>query len=125
MGHHRPPDFARGDPGTIAGYSAVHGRPAAFEGPDGSSYSVEAVSDATGEPARPFGAYLLFVRWASGEPVPAGHLETDYLEFAATEEEALSRVGALQLSAARERLEALVRERGADVPRPWWEGESR
>lgn len=124
MGHHRPPDFSKGDPGTVAGYAAVHGRPAAFEGPDGFSYSVESVADATGEPERPYGAFLLFVRWGSGDPVPAGHLESDYLAYGASEAEAVARAGALSLLAAQQQLEGLVRERGADAPRPWWEGES-
>ena len=31
--------------GAIGGYMAVHDRPAAFEGSDGMSYSVEIVSD--------------------------------------------------------------------------------
>ena len=63
-GQHLPADHSRGDANTIGGYAAVHGRPAAFEGTDGLSYSVEIVTGATGQADHPWGAYLLFVQWA-------------------------------------------------------------
>ena len=88
-GQHLPADHGRGDANTIGGYAAVHGRPAAFEGPDGLSYSVEIVTAPTGQPERPFGAYLLFVQWARiGAATPSGHVETDFLAEADTEEPA-------------------------------------
>ena len=62
-GQHLPADHSRGDANTIGGYASVHGRPAAFEGNDGYSYSVEIVSAPTGHGERPWGAYLLFVQW--------------------------------------------------------------
>jgi len=62
-GRFLPPDHSRGDANTIGGYAAVHSRPAAFEGSDGMSYSVEIVVDETEIVGRPFGAYLLFMRW--------------------------------------------------------------
>ncbi len=43
---------------------AVHDRPAAFEGSDGFSYSVEIVADETPDGGAAFGAYLLFIQWA-------------------------------------------------------------
>lgn len=99
---------------------AVHSRPAAFEGKDGSSYSVEIVADETGDPSRRFAAYLLFVRWRAGDPVAAGHLETDYLEYGESEAEALAKVGAMQLSEVRSALDFLIAEHSAGG-RPWWE----
>ncbi|MEO8335028.1 MAG: hypothetical protein ABI664_08650, partial [bacterium] len=76
-GQHLPADHSRGDANTIGGYAAVHSRPAAFEGTDGLSYSVEIVVDATGAEERPYGAYLLFVQWGRiGGTSPSGHLET-------------------------------------------------
>ncbi len=48
MGRFLPPDHDAGDPNTIGGYQAVHARPAAFEGRDGASYSIEIVVDETG-----------------------------------------------------------------------------
>lgn len=85
------------------------------------SYSVELACDATGDPSRAFGGYLLFVRWSAGDPAPAGHLETDFLTFGATESEALERLGAMPLRDVHERLEALIGAGGSGASRPWWE----
>ena len=120
MGRHLPPDHSLGDANTIGGYRAVHGRPAAFEGRDGSSYSVELAAAETGERERPWAAYLLFVRWSQGDPTPAGHLESDFLTWGADEAEAITRLGAMTLGEVRAQLEALIAG-GEPVSRPWWE----
>jgi hypothetical protein len=120
MGRFLPPDHSKGDPNTIGGYMAVHDRPAAFEGSDGASYSVEIVSDNSGEKQRPFAAYLLFVRWGQGDPVASGHLETDFLAFAATEEEARKMVGALSLNEVKLKLDGLIKARRSELL-PWWD----
>jgi len=120
MGRFLPPDHSKGDPNTIGGYMAVHDRPAAFEGSDGGSYSVEIVSDTSGEKQRPFAAYLLFVRWGQGDPVATGHLETDFLAFAATEEEARKMVGALSLNEVKLKLDDLIKARRSELL-PWWD----
>lgn len=126
MSQFLPADHSLGDANTIGGYIAVHARPAAFEGKDGASYSVEIVADETGESQRPFGAYLLFVKWREGDPVAAGHVETDYLAYGATEAEVLAEVGAMKLSEVRNRLDALISERaetesGARTDVRWWD----
>jgi len=120
MGRFLPPDPSAGDPNTIGGYRAVHARPAAFEGKDGVSYSVEIVVDDTGEAPRPYSAYLLFVRWGYGDPVAAGHLETPYVVRAATEGSARDAAGAMLLSDARRLLDQCIAN---DEPpaRPWYE----
>lgn len=115
-----PPDHSKGDPNTIGGYMAVHDRPAAFEGSDGASYSVEIVTDSTGDAARPFAAYLLFVRWREGDPVASGHLETEFLAWAENENDARSLVGALKLNDVKIRLDELIQTRRAEA-RPWWD----
>ena len=122
-GQHLPADHSRGDANTIGGYAAVHGRPAAFEGPDGFSYSVEIVTAPTGHPERPFGAYLLFVQWARiGAATPSGHVETDFLAEADTEEDARAVVGTLSLAEVRSALYAAVSERAHGAPsRRWWD----
>jgi len=122
-GQHLPADHGRGDANTIGGYAAVHGRPAAFEGTDGMSYSVEIVTSPTGDAARPWGAYLLFVRWSRiGATTPSGHLETDYLAEADTETDALAVVASLSLSEVRAALFAAVGERASGAPaRRWWD----
>lgn len=122
-GRFLPPDHSRGDANTIGGYAAVHARPAAFEGSDGMSYSVEIAVDATEIAERPFGAYLLFLRWRRiGAQGVEGHLETDYLAYGATEEEARAAVGAMTLNAVKRLLDDLIRQRAADTPsRRWWD----
>lgn len=122
-GQHLPADHGRGDANTIGGYAAVHGRPAAFEGPDGRSYSAEIVSAPTGHAERPWGAYLLFVQWARiGATTPSGHVETDFLAEADTEADALAVVASLSLSEVRAALFAAVAERTSGTPaRRWWD----
>jgi hypothetical protein len=119
----KPADHSKGDANTVGGYRAVHDRPAAFEGSDGFSYSVEIVADATDDPAAPFAAYLLFVRWARiGAQTPEGHLETGYLGSASTADEAIRRVGAMRLDEARRALDGLITARSGDKPqRRWWD----
>lgn len=122
-GQHLPADHSRGDANTIGGYAAVHGRPAAFEGTDGLSYSVEIVTAPTGHADAPFGAYLLFVQWGRvGATSPTGHLETDFLAESDTEDDAKAIVGALTLSQVRAALHALIAERSGGTPaRRWWD----
>ena len=122
-GQHLPADHSRGDANTIGGYAAVHGRPAAFEGPDGLSYSVEIVTAPTGDPARGWGAYLLFVQWARiGAATPSGHVETDFLAEADTEADARAVVAALSLGEVRAALHAAVAARDEGNPtRRWWD----
>ncbi|MEO8579427.1 MAG: hypothetical protein ABI469_04200 [Gemmatimonadales bacterium] len=120
MGRFIPPDPTKGDPNTIGGYMAVHDRPAAFEGLDGASYSVEIVTDASGEKARPFAAYLLFVRWREGDPVASGHLETEFLALATTEDEARRMVGAMLLNEVKSQLDTLIRAKRTEQT-PWWD----
>lgn len=149
MSHARfvPPDHDKGDANTIGGYQAVHARPAAFEGPDGFSYSVEIMADETAGAKRaetnsalpgavtdsvtdavtdaelPWGAYILFVRWhRTGEQTPAGHLETGYLSRGMTEQEVLADVARLPLSAVKDLLDAsVIAATGTGTPRRWWD----
>ena len=122
-GQHLPADHSRGDANTIGGYAAAHDRPAAFEGTDGLSYSVEIVTGPTGHPDHPYGAYLLFVQWARvGANSPSGHLETEFLAEADSESDARAVVGALSLGQVRSALHALIAERAGGAPtRRWWE----
>ena len=122
-GRFLPPDHSRGDANTIGGYAAVHARPAAFEGSDGMSYSVEIVVDETGEADRPFAAYFMFLRWRRmGAQGIEGHLETDYLAYGATDDAARAAIGELTLDAVKRLLDELIRERTASRPsRRWWD----
>jgi hypothetical protein len=125
MGQFLQPDFSKGDPNTLGGYVAVHDRPAAFEGSDGFSYSVEILAgdDGEGGSAEPWGAYLFFVKWARiGASSPAGHLESDILARGATERIARDRVGALELNEVKRILDELIaRVAGGEPKRKWWD----
>jgi hypothetical protein len=127
MAQFKQPDFSKGDPNTLGGYTAVHDRPAAFEGSDGFSYSVEILADedpiAPGDGPDRWGAYLFFVKWARiGASAPEGHVESDVLARGATEEEARERVGALKLADVKLVLDALIARSPAGAPkRKWWD----
>lgn len=118
------PDFSKGDPNTLGGYMDVHDRPAAFDGSDGYSYSVDILTEHDGGDApTPWIAYLFFVRWARiGASTPEGHLESDVLARGATEEEARRTAGALPLNAVKRVLDELIARRAEGTPRRrWWD----
>ena len=101
------------DDTTLGGYQEVHRRPPAFGGADGRAYSVSAFADDVPDAAGRYGAALLFVRW--GEVVgerPVGHVETDYLAFGRTPEEALAPVLALTLQEVKQHLDRCVTRSG-------------
>lgn len=122
-GRHLPPDPSQGDESTLGGYMAVHARPAAFEGSDGMSYSVEVLASETGEPDRAWGGYLLFLRWSRvGQSAVEGHLESDFLAYGDSEADARAAVGRLSLWDTRDVLDTLVRRDYGGVPeRRWWD----
>jgi hypothetical protein len=98
---------------TLGGYQAVHGRAAAFEGCDGEPYTAAVDTDESGDPAAPFTAYLVFVRWAQTGTAVMGHLETGDLAAAASEDEARAALEALPLARVREILDETIRARAA------------
>jgi hypothetical protein len=120
MAQFLPADHSKGDANTVGGYTAVHARPPAFEGTDGASYSVEIMTDQTGDRTMPWAAYLLFVRYGHGDPVASGHVETPYLRFAQTEQAARDLAGAMPLNDALAELNKSIAERSSES-RPWWE----
>ncbi len=119
-GRFLPPEPDKGDETTVGGYAAVHGRAAALEGPDGLSYSLEVMTDETGDPARPWGAYVVFLQWRRvGEQGIAGHLESDFLTYAADDKNAARAAGALPLTECQRLLDALVADRDGPGGRRW------
>lgn len=88
---------------------AVHARPAAFEGIDGASYSVDILTDTTGDPEAPYGAYLFFVRWGAGEPEVQGHLETPFLVTGRSEASLRHQLGGMSLPVVKATLDGLIR----------------
>ncbi len=118
----RQPDHSKGDASTIGGYAAVHDRPAAFEGCDGFSYSVEIMVERDG-PSERWSAFFLFVKWSRlGAQTPEGHLETDYLLTAASEAEARAALGETPLGEVKALLDRLIAQRhGGSTQRRWWD----
>lgn len=122
MARFLPPDPSKGDERTIGGYMAVHARPAAFQGSDGLSYSVAIETDPTGDAARPFGAYFLFVRWRRlGAQGVEGHLETPFLAWGASPAEAALALGAMPLDEVKAVLDDLIRASAPAPSRKWWD----
>ena len=121
-GQHLTPEYEKGDETTVGGYHAVHSRPAALEGRDGMSYSLDILSDSTGESGRPLGAYLIFVQWARlGAQKAEGHLETDFLAWGKSEGDAERELGALPLKEAQRALDALIAARDGASTRRWFD----
>jgi hypothetical protein len=121
-GQHLPADHSLGDANTIGGYARVHGRPAAFEGSDGYSYSVEVCVDQVNDAGTLWAAYLLFPRWRRiGASGVDGHLETDYVARAATANAARQALGAFTLQQVRELLETRIADTAPPSARRWFD----
>ena len=121
-GQHLPADHSLGDANTIGGYALVHGRPAAFEGSDGWSYSVELSVDQVNDAGTLWAAYLLFLRWRRvGASGVEGHLETDYLTRAGTHAAAKDSLGAFTLQQVRELLERHIAEAAPKPAHRWFD----
>jgi hypothetical protein len=104
----------------------VHARPAALEGRDGFSYSIEIVTDETGDATRPIGAFLLFVQWSRlGAQRVEGHVESGFLAFGDTPDAASAALGAMSLADAQAVLDGLLRARNGDRTRRWWSATER
>jgi len=99
---------------TLGGYLRVHQRAPAFGGPDGLAYSVATFVDESPDAAGRYGAALLFLRWATGAERPSGHIETDYLAYGPTPDDALAPLLSLTLEQVKAHLDRCVtREGGA------------
>jgi hypothetical protein len=92
---------------TLGGYLAEHERPPAFEGPDGDSYTAEIMVDRAGPgDDAPWCAYLFFLRWRGAEPT--GHVESDFLAEADSEQGARATLEEWTLHEVKELLSKLV-----------------
>ena len=112
MSRFLPPDHSKGDERTIGGYAAVHARPAAFDGRDGVSYSVEILSDRVDDARGRFGAFFLFVQWKRvGEQGVEGHLESGFLAHGGDSPSAKAALGAMPVEEVQRILDELIRAR--------------
>ena len=93
---------------TLGGYMALHERAAAFTGSDGLPYSVALWIDDEPDDRGRYGGALLFVRWTKAGDTTDGHLETDYLVWGHTVEEARERLGALSLYDVKAHLDEMI-----------------
>jgi len=104
-----PPPEA--DESTVGGYQAIHGRAATFEGSDGHAYSVAVETERSPEPQdpeNPCAGYFVFLRWAHTGSAVLGHVETEDIVTAPSEEYAASRMGDISLTRAKEILEEAI-----------------
>jgi hypothetical protein len=100
---------------TLGGYMRKHERAAAFGGSDGNSYSVGIYLAEEPDERGLYGAALLFVRWSSGGDRPVGHVETGWLTFGRTPEEANERISVLSLYDVKAALDEAI----AAAPGEW------
>lgn len=105
------------DDSTLGGYLELHDRPPAFEGPDGAAYSAAIYVDETPDEAGRYGAAVLFVRWSQSGDRPVGHVETPYLAFGGTPDEAAAAIRTLSLHDVKRHLDTAV---AAQQERPSW-----
>jgi hypothetical protein len=81
---------------TFLGYVETHERVPAFEGADGQPYTVDIDTEETDDPARPWAAFLVFVRWAATGAGIMGHLTSEDVAYGETQDAA--RAAALDLT---------------------------
>lgn len=96
---------------TLGGYMRKHDRAAAFAGRDGEPYSVAIWVDDEPDGRGRYGAALLFIQWSRSGDRPVGHVESDYLAWARTREEAEERVKGLSLFDVKAALDQAIAER--------------
>lgn len=104
---------ADADETTLGGYTAVHGRAAAFQGTDGQPYTV-AVDAEPAQDGPGWIAYLVFLRWAANGTAVMGHLESPDLAREATEQQARASLHALPLSRVRTLLDQAILRKHTD-----------
>lgn len=102
---------------TLGGYLERHSRPPAFEGSDGLAYSAAIYVDDEADAEGRYGGAVLFVRWSEAGDRPAGHLETPYLVYGTSPEDATARMRELTLHEVKDGLERAI---AAQRERPAW-----
>lgn len=91
----------------MGGYLREHERPPAFEAADGDSYTVEIMTEGSGQGAEgSWRAYLFFLRWRGREAI--GHVESEFLATGESEEDVRSALERLTLHDVKDLLSQLV-----------------
>ena len=96
------------DDTTLGGYSAVHGRAPAFEGIDGSAYTVAIETEPSESGDGGWVSYLVFVRWADGGTAIMGHLETEDVVSGDSQGEARKAAEAIPLTRVKQILDQSI-----------------
>jgi hypothetical protein len=100
---------------TLGGYIDKHNRPPAFEGCDSQPYTVDLDTEATDDPARPFVAFFLFIRWAATGAGIMEHVESGDVAYGATEAEARAAALELTLYDVKSELDAAIRRKQSEL----------
>ncbi|HKJ93438.1 MAG TPA: hypothetical protein VJ957_09725 [Longimicrobiales bacterium] len=117
-------DAARGEPTgpdapapdlTFRGYVETHDRVPAFEGSDSQPYTVDVDTEETGDPDRPWAAFLIFVRWAATGAGIMGHLESGDVAWGDTQDDARLAALDLTLFELKTELDAAIRRREEEL----------
>jgi hypothetical protein len=105
-----PDDDAHGtEDSTLGGYIRVHTRPPAFEGEDGQPYTVSIELEKSANLRAPWGAYLVFPKWAETGLGVVGHVETPVLWEGKDEQEVIRLAGETPLARVKALLDEAIR----------------
>lgn len=96
---------------TLGGYVQLHNRPPAFSGSDQQPYTVDIDVEPTGDPERPYAAFLVFLRWAETGAGIMEHTESGDLAFGDTPEAARARTLELSLYEVKAELDAAIQRK--------------
>ncbi|HEX6693736.1 MAG TPA: hypothetical protein VF035_03430 [Longimicrobiales bacterium] len=96
---------------TLGAYMDRHDRVPAFEGADGMPYTVDVDTEETGDPARPFAAFLVFIRWAETGAGIMDHVESGDVAFGQSEEQAKLAAHDLSLYEVKAELDRAIERR--------------
>lgn len=96
---------------TLGAYMDRHDRVPAFEGADGMPYTVDVDTEETGDPARPWAAFLVFIRWAETGAGIMDHVESGDVAFGQSEEQAKLAAHDLSLYEVKAELDRAIERR--------------
>ncbi len=105
------------DPGddTLGGYIDKHDRVPAFTGSDDQPYTVDLDVEEVGDPARPFAAFLIFVRWAETGAGIMDHVESGTVATGPDAESARQAALDLSLYEVKAELDAAIDRRRREL----------
>lgn len=96
---------------TLGGYVDLHNRPPAFGGSDQQPYTVDIDVEPTGDPERPYAAFLVFLRWAETGAGIMEHTESGDIAFGETPDAARAHALELTLYEVKSELDAAIQRK--------------